>query len=132
MKPANAADLPLIDRCIVAALEELERNAQREVTSELITDPAERAFYRRGANAYRKALLAFLQGTRPVSDGRGEWLVSSQSRGGVVHRVDRLNSCTCEAGTAGQACWHAALALGVEIGWEAVAREDDGDQAEAA
>ena len=37
----------------------------------------------------------------------GAYLVPSTSRGGIVHRVDDLNGCDCEAGRAGRICRHA-------------------------
>jgi hypothetical protein len=36
-------------------------------------------------------------------------LIASATRAGVVHRVSVLHGCSCEAGTSGKACWHAAL-----------------------
>jgi hypothetical protein len=37
----------------------------------------------------------------------GAYLVPSTSRGGLVHRVDDLNGCDCEAGRKGCQCRHA-------------------------
>ena len=36
----------------------------------------------------------------------GAYLMPSTSRGGIVHRVDDLNGCDCEAGRAGRTCRH--------------------------
>ena len=36
----------------------------------------------------------------------GGFLVPSTSRGGLVHRVDNVAGCSCEAGRAGRACRH--------------------------
>ena len=37
----------------------------------------------------------------------GAYLVPSTSRGGIVHRIDDLAGCDCEAGRAGRTCRHA-------------------------
>lgn len=37
----------------------------------------------------------------------GGFLVPSSSRAGVIHRVDTVNGCDCEAGRNGRACRHA-------------------------
>lgn len=36
----------------------------------------------------------------------GGYLIPSSSRGGVVHRLDDLAGCSCEAGRAGRLCRH--------------------------
>jgi hypothetical protein len=41
----------------------------------------------------------------PNFDG---FLIASATRAGVIHRVSSVNGCSCEAGRAGKACWHAA------------------------
>lgn len=38
----------------------------------------------------------------------GGYLVPSTSRGGIIHRVDDLNGCDCEAGRKGTPCRHVA------------------------
>ena len=38
----------------------------------------------------------------------GAFLVPSSSRGGIIHRVDHVTGCSCEAGRAGRQCRHAA------------------------
>ena len=113
------------ERAIAAALEELERNAQVEAQSDLVTEPAERAFYTRWANAYRKALYYHLTGIRATAAGGGDYLVPSQRGGGVIWRVQKHGGCTCEAARADRACWHAALTLGYEIALDIVDRDDD-------
>ena len=36
----------------------------------------------------------------------GAFLVPSSSRGGLIHRVDHVTGCDCEAGRAGRQCRH--------------------------
>ena len=38
---------------------------------------------------------------------QGGYLIPSTSRGGIVHRLDDLNGCDCEAGRKGCQCRHA-------------------------
>ena len=38
----------------------------------------------------------------------GAYLIPSSSRGGLVHRIDDVNGCSCEAGRHGRSCRHAA------------------------
>ncbi len=38
----------------------------------------------------------------------GAYLMPSTSRGGIIHRVDDLNGCDCEAGRKGTPCRHVA------------------------
>ena len=62
--------------------------------------------------AISKALYDLLLMTRPIMAVAGAFLVPSTSRAGLVHRVDHVNGCDCEAGRAGRACRHqAALEL---------------------
>jgi len=44
----------------------------------------------------------------------GAILVPSGTRGGVIHRVDHLRGCSCEAGRKGAVCWHAMLVEVIE------------------
>lgn len=107
------SDQPITDSCIAFALERLATEAERDTDT---ADPLERKFFRRWAGAYRKSLFNFLQGTRPVAAPSGGWLIASATRS-AVHQVAADGYCSCEA--QGQGCWHAALALGMEIGTQA-------------
>ena len=44
----------------------------------------------------------------PIVRVSGCYLVPSTSRAGVIHRVDDVAGCNCEAGRAGRSCRHAA------------------------
>lgn len=57
--------------------------------------------------AARKAALYLIEGVRAVKCGAG-YLVPSSSRA-IVHYVDEYGQCSCEAGSRGRSCWHAAL-----------------------
>ena len=54
-----------------------------------------------------KALYDLLLATRPIVAVAGAYLVPSTSRAGLIHRVDHVNGCSCEAGSAGRTCRHA-------------------------
>lgn len=58
-------------------------------------------------NALNKAALMLHEGVRPVVTAGG-FLVESRTRN-LVHRVDSVRGCTCEAGQASRPCWHAAV-----------------------
>ena len=55
-----------------------------------------------------RALYDLLVVNPPIVRVSGAYLVPSSSRAGVIHRVDDLNGCNCEAGRAGRSCRHAA------------------------
>ena len=57
--------------------------------------------------AISKALYDLLLIERPIMAVAGAFLVPSTSRAGVVHRVDHVNGCSCEAGAKGRSCRHA-------------------------
>ena len=64
-----------------------------------------------GDNAKRLAVLNRAQYDLLVLEPRivrisGAYLVPSTSRGGIVHRIDDLNGCDCEAGRKGCQCRH--------------------------
>ena len=59
-------------------------------------------------NALNKAALHLHEGLAPVPTVGG-FLVTSGTRGGIVHRFSSTHGCTCEAGSKGRKCWHAAL-----------------------
>ena len=56
--------------------------------------------------AISKALYDLLLMTRPIVAVAGAYLVPSTSRSGIIHRVDHVNGCSCEAGAKGRACRH--------------------------
>lgn len=118
-------ELTTTETTIAAALERLANEHQR--WSETAEKCAERTFFRSWAGAFRKALYHYQTGIRPQPTPAGAWLVTSATRGGMVHQVDRIGACTCEAGQKHQACWHAALAAGVEVGMDDLDRFDGGD-----
>ena len=114
------------EQATAAALERLADEHQR--SAERAEAREEQTFFRRWSGAFRKALYVFAQGVRPEPTPSGAWLVPSATRAGQVHQVGRDGRCTCEAGQKGQACWHAALAAGLEIGLDDLDRFDDGPQ----
>ncbi len=68
-------------------------------------DPKIEAAWQRAA---AKAEWEHAGGARPrFRNGRA--LVSSRTRGGVVHVVDGAGRCSCEAGSQGRPCWHVWL-----------------------
>jgi hypothetical protein len=64
-------------------------------------------------NALNKAALHLHEGLAPVATVGG-FLVSSGTRGGIVHRFSSTHGCTCEAGSRGRVCWHAQLIAIIE------------------
>lgn len=69
------------------------------------------------ARAVDKAALQLHSGLQPV-ETHGGYLVTSATRGGMVHRVSSEHGCTCEAATNGRPCWHAALVAIVTLAGE--------------
>lgn len=63
-------------------------------------------------NALNKAALQLHQGATPTLTAGG-MLVESRTRN-LVHRVDWVRGCNCEAGQAQRPCWHACLVEIVE------------------
>jgi hypothetical protein len=63
---------------------------------------------RASINALNKATLHLHEGLSPVPTVGG-FLVTSGTRGGIVHRFSSSHGCTCEAGRSGRKCWHGAL-----------------------
>ncbi len=55
-----------------------------------------------------RALYDLLTVNPPIVRVSGCYLVPSTSRAGVIHRVDDVAGCNCEAGRAGRSCRHAA------------------------
>lgn len=64
-------------------------------------------------NAINKGILQLHMGAQPVLTAGG-CLVESRTRGGIVHRVDWVNGCSCEAGQAAKPCWHAQMVAIIE------------------
>lgn len=57
--------------------------------------------------ALNKAAYDLLIGQPAIVRVAGGYLVPSTSRAGLVHRLDDLHGCDCEAGRAGRSCRHA-------------------------
>ena len=64
------------------------------------------ADYKRGA-AIAKALYDLLTLKVEIIAVQGAFLVPSSSRAGIIHRVDHVQGCSCEAGRKGLQCRHA-------------------------
>lgn len=62
--------------------------------------------------ALNKASYDLLVNAPAIVPVPGGFLVPSTSRAGLVHRVDTVNGCDCEAGRAGRLCRHK---LAIEI-----------------
>lgn len=58
-------------------------------------------------NALNKACLMLHEGVAPTPT-HGGFLIESRTRA-MVHRVDSVTGCGCEAGQAQRSCWHRAL-----------------------
>ena len=96
----HSTDTPLADLATLAALERLASDAEGP----------------RWANAYRRAADHYRAGIRPIALPE-KWLVPSASQAGVWYEVARRGDrCACKA--CGSGCWHAALAIGVELSYE--------------
>jgi hypothetical protein len=117
-----------IERAVMGALEQMAESHQRSF--ETAETKEERTYFSRWAGAFRKALLYWLQGTRPEQTESGSWLVPSATRDGKVHGVARDGRCSCEA--QGRGCWHAALVSGIETAYDGLGQADDGDEELAA
>lgn len=59
-------------------------------------------------NSLNKAALHLHSGIE-VTLTCGGILIPSGTRGGIIHRVDNVRGCSCEAGRKGNVCWHASL-----------------------
>lgn len=69
---------------------------------------AEAGDNRSRVNALNKAIHHLHEGVEPIATFGG-FLIESGTRGGIIHRVDSVKGCSCEASAAGRACWHQAL-----------------------
>ena len=65
-------------------------------------------------HALSKAGYYLALGEAAIVETFGGFFVASATRPGTVHRVDHLHGCSCEAGSKGRPCWHAALVEIVE------------------
>jgi hypothetical protein len=63
--------------------------------------------------AINKALWQLQSGIelRPTVGG---FLLPSNTRAGVIHRVSNVNGCNCEAALSGHTCWHASVIAIIE------------------
>lgn len=59
-------------------------------------------------HALSKAGYFLALGEASIVETFGGFFVASATRPGTVHRVDHLHGCSCEAGSKGRPCWHAA------------------------
>ena len=57
--------------------------------------------------ALNKACYDLLLNAPRIVRVSGGYLMPSTSRAGLIHRLDDLNGCDCEAGRAGRTCRHA-------------------------
>jgi hypothetical protein len=56
--------------------------------------------------ALTKALYDLLTNDAQIVRVSGAYLIPSSSRGGLIHRVDDVQGCSCEAGRSGRTCRH--------------------------
>jgi len=61
----------------------------------------------RRQGAITKGLYDLLTNDAQIVRVSGAYLIPSSSRGGLIHRVDDVQGCSCEAGRAGRTCRHA-------------------------
>src|SRR5215216_702193 len=64
--------------------------------------------------ALNKAQYDLMMGTQIVIVP-GAFLVPSSSRSGLIHRVDHVTGCSCEAGKAGRQCRHKVAIEVIEL-----------------
>ncbi len=57
-------------------------------------------------NAINKACYHMTTGGASIVPTFGGFLVTSATRAGVVHRVDTVHGCSCEAAFSRRPCWH--------------------------
>jgi hypothetical protein len=94
---APSLSLPPIDALGAAAAQLVEQAAGHS--------SAERAL--------NKALWQ-LQSVIEVRPTTGGFLLPSNTRAGIIHRVSNVHGCNCEAGLKGSACWHASVIAIIE------------------
>jgi hypothetical protein len=111
-----------VETAIVGALSRLAResaDSARTARAAHLTDDA--TFFQRAANAYAKALSFYVTGLRPtpIQDG---WMLPSQRAGEPPHLLTLSGdwTCTCPAGESMH--WAKALIIGIEAGYDDLAR----------
>ncbi len=115
LAPAPSYPTPIADRFVVAALERLaEAEATAAQHARARGEKDEARYFQREANAYTRALSAWLAGLRPTPTPHG-WLLPSQRPGEPPHKLtlDGDWVCTCPAGAT--AHWAKALIIGIEV-----------------
>jgi hypothetical protein len=63
--------------------------------------------------AINKALWNLHNGLE-VHSTVGGFLIPSNTRAGIIHRVSTLHGCNCEAALKGSSCWHACVIAIIE------------------
>jgi hypothetical protein len=112
-------------------LTSLDRTIARLSQPEAQGEPdakTERRYYESQRRCYAKAQYHHLQGVRPIYSGAA-WLITSGSRGGLVHRIHREGGvlvCSCEAGQNGRCCYHKLLVEVAELAADRIDAHDDG------
>jgi hypothetical protein len=86
---------------------------------------------KRSENAINKAIF-HLQNGLTVTPTTGGYLVPSGTKTGIIYRVSTTHGCNCEAGQAGQPCWHDRVAEIITTAEERVVRTVSYDEAMAA
>lgn len=59
-------------------------------------------------HALNKAAYQFATNGVELVETFGGFLITSATRAGVIHRLDTVGGCSCEAGSKGRVCWHRA------------------------
>jgi len=95
---------------------------------------SERKYFEAQRRAYVRAQYHAANGVEATAVD-GAWLVPSNSRAALVHRITRQGEilvCDCEAAANGRRCWHAALAEATELALDRADAHDDPDPEPAA
>ena len=85
----------------------LPPNAAIEVAANELTQAAIEAGNTKRQIAINKAAYDLLLNQPQIVRVSGGYLMPSTSRAGLIHRLDDLHGCDCEAGRAGRTCRHA-------------------------
>lgn len=122
--PAPADSLGPVDAAICGALErQALDNAQHAVSA---ATKGDRAYFRRAATAFSRALELYTDGVRPQLLQSGAYLLPSSSgqSAHIVH-MDGDWMCSCKAGASMH--WPIAMVIGLEVAHDAMDMYDDGD-----